>query len=245
MNHPLTVAATRPLPVLVLLATIAVFLTAHYIVVPLGLIAYVVMVWMMAHDPAILTPKPQRPQLARINSTTFQTKLKAIDTSRRDIERSADSSPAALQKILLPIAEQADELYYQAHGLAEKGQIIEQYLQASQPQRLQNDIYDLDQRIAATSDQYTRDQLEETRAALIDRQQNAQALETYYSRITAQLQNIAANLDNVLAETVRLRASDAGAATRISQDVSEQMRNLNADMDAFQHVLEGALSGAI
>ncbi|GAA5528409.1 VirB3 family type IV secretion system protein [Herpetosiphon gulosus] len=241
-RHPLQVAATKPLPLIVLAVGVVMALTIYPWLIVVAIIAYGLMVWMLANDPNILVQKQEAPKLAKITSLTFQSHLEAIDRTRREIVRSTNVTAGPLQRLLQPIADQANELFQQAHGLADKGQLIEQYLQTSQPHGLQPQIDSLDQRIAMTKDSYTVDQLKETRAALIDRQQNAQALATYYDRITAQLQNIAANLDNVLAETVRLRASEAASATQTSQEVAERLSNLNADMDAFQHVLEGAMS---
>ena len=241
-QHPLAIAARQPLALLVLLATILMTIFVHWLVLPLGIIAYGVVVWTAANDPRILQPKVAPPKLAKITSRTFQAQLDGIDRTRDEIVRTAGSAAGPLARLLQPIADQANELYHQANGLADKGQIIEQYLATAQSHTLQFQIDSLDQRIATTRDQYTIDQLKETRAALIDRHQNAEALSTYYDRITAQLQNIGANLDNVLAETVRLRASEAASASQASSDVAERLSNLNADMDAFQHVLEGALS---
>jgi hypothetical protein len=62
----------------------------------------------------------------------------------------------------------------------------------------------------------------------------------------AQLQNICANLNNVLSETVRLRTADAVSADSTSNQVADRLRDLNADMSAFQTMLDTALvqSGA-
>lgn len=241
-QHPLLVAARQPLALTVLVATLLMTIFVHRLTLPLGLIAYGATVWTAANDPTLMTPKSVSVKLAKITSRTFRVHLDAIDRTRDEITRTAGSVQGPLARLLQPIAEQATELYNQANGLADKGQIIEQYLQASQSDNLQLQIDSLDQRIGTTRDQYTLDQLKATRAALIDRQQNAQALATYYDRITAQLQNIAANLDNVLAETVRLRAAEVATASQASSDVAERLSNLNADMDAFQQVLEGALT---
>lgn len=241
-QHPLAVAARQPLALLVLAATILISVFVVWWMLPLGLVAYAVTVWSAANDPNILYRKPERPKLAKITSQTFKSWLDSIDRVRREIDRTADESAAPLQRILRPIAEQADELHAQANALADKGQVIEHYLQTSQPQRLSADIAALDQRIHGTRDQYTADQLKETRAALIDRQQNAEALTTFLDRIMAQLQNICANLENILAETVRLRTAEAATASTVSTEISERLMSLNADMDAFQQVLEGAIS---
>lgn len=242
MADRLLLAARRPLALLVLAAMIATAATAHWWAMPVGVVAYGLMVWFAAGDPILTAAPAEKPRLERITSRTFQAQLESIDRTRREIGRSVAMSPASLQRLLQPIADQAEEVFVQANGLAGKGQIIEQYLQGTNPQQVQGQILGLDQRIAGTSDAYTRDQLIETRAALIDRQQNAQALETYYNRVMAQLQNISANLENVQAETVRLRASESATASTTSTAVADQLRDMNADMDAFQHVLEGALS---
>ncbi len=61
-------------------------------------------------------------------------------------------------------------------------------------------------------------------------------------RILAQLQNISASLDNVLAETVRLRTADAVSADTATNQVAQRLSDLKSDMDAFQMVLDTALA---
>ena len=77
--------------------------------------------------------------------------------------------------------------------------------------------------------------------------QNVRDLDTYIGRISAQLQNISASLDNVLAETVRLRTADAASANSTTRQVARRLADLKSDMDAFQAVLDTALarSGAM
>ena len=126
--------------------------------------------------------------------------------------------------------------------LCEKGEIIEQYLTNVNSQALQDRINTIDRQLTTTTDQYTIHQLQETRDALTDKQNNARDLETYRGRINAQLQNISASLDNVLAETVRLRTADAVSANTTSNQVAQRLSDLKADMDAFQRVLDTALT---
>jgi hypothetical protein len=73
-------------------------------------------------------------------------------------------------------------------------------------------------------------------------QTDLQDLETYIGRISAQLQNISASLDNVLADTVRLRTADAASAGAATNNVAERLMNLKSDMRAFQQVLDTAIS---
>ena len=69
-------------------------------------------------------------------------------------------------------------------------------------------------------------------------------LTTYVGRIQAQLQNIHANLENVLATTVRLRTADAVSADPLTNQVAQRLSDLKADMDSFQKVLDTALASA-
>ena len=162
--------------------------------------------------------------------------------SASKIVRSVSQASGALGRLLMPIGDQARELVAEAYILCDKGQIIESYLATSNQRALQDQINALDQRIAATHDPYTQQQMQETRQALAERQANARDLETYIGRILAQLQNISANLDNVLAETVRLRTADAVSADTATNQVAQRLSDLKADMDAFQRVLDTALT---
>jgi hypothetical protein len=234
-------AARRPLALLVLAVAIAAGLVVAIWLLPLGLLAYALMVFLLARDPELqdLARRPARP---RLSSPTFRSQLDAIERTQQEIERSVGQATGALGRLLQPIGEQARELVEQAYILCDKGQIIERYLATTNQRALQDQINAVDQRLAATHDPYTRQQLLETRQALVERQGHARDLETYIGRILAQLQNISANLDNVLAETVRLRTADAVGADTATNQVAQRLSDLKNDMDAFQRVLDTALS---
>jgi chromosome segregation ATPase len=234
-------AARRPLALLVLVVAIAAGLTIALWLLPLGLLAYLGTVFLAARDPE-LQALSQRPARPRLSSQTFRAQLDAIERTQQEIGRSVSQASGALGRLLMPIGDQARELVAEAYTLCDKGQIIEGYLATSNQRALQDQINALDHRLAATQDQYTRQQMQETRQALAERQQNARDLETYIGRILAQLQNISANLDNVLAETVRLRTADVVSADTATNQVQQRLSDLKADMDAFQRVLDTAIT---
>lgn len=245
MNN-LTIAATRPLHIAVLLVSVVAGLAVTIWLLPLGLLVYAGAVLLAARDPGLsaTTLRPARPApLPKLSSPTFRAVVDEIDRSQREVERSAQAAPPPLAAALRPMVAQTRELVVEAHNLAAKGQIIEQYLATSNPRQLQAQIEGFDIQIAATKDPYTIQQLQEARASIADRQRNAADLETYIGRINAQLANIDASLDNVLAETVRLRTADAVAASSMSGQVAERLRDMKADMDAFQRVLDSAMTG--
>jgi hypothetical protein len=210
---------------------------------PLGLLAYVAAVLLSARDPDVAAEAQRPAPLPTLTSPTFRAVIAEIDRSQREVERSVAAAPAPLTNALRPVVAQSRELVTEAHDLASKGQIIEQYLATANSRQLQDQINKIDMQISNTKDAYTLQQLQETRAALADRQRNATDLETYIGRINAQLANIDASLDNVLAETVRLRTADAVAASSMSGQVADRLRDIKADMDAFQRVLDSAMTG--
>jgi chromosome segregation ATPase len=247
MNN-LTHAATRPLHLLVLVVAIVSGLIGAIWLMPLGLIIYGVSVVLAARDPAMAVSAERSARsaaAARISSPTFRALINDIDRSQREVERSVAQAEPALTRLMDNVISQTRELVNQAHALADKGQLIEGYLATINYRQIQDQLEKLDVQIANTRDAFTLQQLQETRAALVDRQSNAQALETYIGRINAQLQNIDANIDNVLAETLRLRTADMVSANSASNQVAERLRDMNTDMTTFQKVLDTALSHAV
>lgn len=243
------VAARQPLALAVLLTAIVAGLTVALWLLPLGLLVYAIVVLLAGRDPATAAAASQQARRAarpQLTSRTFRAIVNKIDRAQQEVARSVAQAPPPLATLLQSVTQQTHDLVEQAHLLASKGQVIEAYLTALNYRQIQDQLNQIDAQIARTQDSYTLQQLRETRTALVDRQSNAQALETYIGRITAQLQNIDANLDNVLAETVRLRTADVVSADSMSNDVAQRLRDLNTDMDTFQRVLDTALvqSGA-
>ena len=238
---PYGFAARRPLALLVLVVAIVAGLVVAIWLLPLGLLAYALIVFLSARDPELLALSQRAPR-PRLSSPTFRAQLDAIERTQQEIGRSAGQADGALERLLLPINDQARELVEQAYTLCDKGQIIERYLTTTNQRALQDQINGIDQRLATTQDDYTKQQLQETRQALLERQRNARDLETYIGRILAQLQNISASLDNVLAETVRLRTADVVSADTATNQVAQRLSDLKSDMDTFQRVLDTALT---
>jgi hypothetical protein len=238
---PYLAALVRPLNLLVLLVAVAAGATVGIWLLPLGLVAYALAVWLAGRDPQAAR-QAARPRPAKLSSVTFRTIVEEIDRSQRAVEDAVAQAEGPLARVLGSVLAQTEELVGQVHMLASKGQLIEQYLAANSPAQLQSQIDNLDIQLSATSDAYTVQQLQDTRRALVDRQSNARALETYIGRIMAQLTNIDANLDNVLAEVIRLRTADAVSADSTSNQVAQRLSDLNADMTAFQSVLDTALT---
>jgi len=243
MPNPFLYAARQPLAMIVLLFALLGGALIYLWLLPLGLLAYGLMVFLGGRDP-LLAAASQRTPRPRISSPTFRKQLNAVERTQQEILRSVAQAEGPVARLLIRIGDQTGELVEQAYELCDKGQVIEGYLTRVNVQEIQNRISATDRQIAATADTYTLQQLQEARAALAEKQRNAADMITYSGRIQAQLQNIHASLDNVLAETVRLRTADIVAADSVTNQVAQRLADLKSDMDTFQRVLDSALATA-
>jgi chromosome segregation ATPase len=243
MANSYAYAARQPLAISVLLLAGLGGLLIYWWLLPLGLLAYGLMVFLGGQDPAVAAASQRAPR-PRLSSATFRTQIDALERTQQEIQRSVAQADGPVGRLMARITDQARELVEQAYELSDKGQIIEGYLARVNLADLQQRINTTDRQLAATADPYTLQQLQETRAALAEKQRNAADLTTYIGRIQAQLQNIHANLDNVLAETVRLRTADAVSADSATNQVAQRLSDLKSDMDSFQRVLDTALATA-
>jgi septal ring factor EnvC (AmiA/AmiB activator) len=239
-SSPLRRAALRPIPLLIFGLALFAGLRVAWWLLPLGLIVYAVLVLLTSRDPNIAYARP-RP---RITSASFRVRIAAIERAQREIQRSVAQADAPMQRLLTPIANQASELVEDAYELSAKGQVIEQYLARTDIAQLQQRIDEADRTFRVTADSYIARQLEETINALTQKQRNASELSNYIGRIQAQLQNITANLDNVLAETVRLRTADSLSANSATSQVAQRLSDIQSDMQVFKRVLDTALAQA-
>jgi len=215
-------------------------LTLALWLLPLGLLAYAAQVLLLLRAPAPVAPPRPTPRPV-LGSAPLNARLAAISRSRDAIAESAAGSAAPLARLLGTISSQAGALVDDAWQLAERGEIIERYLALLDVRAIAGDIARLEGQLASTSDDYTAEQLRQALAARREKHDNAAALQTFRDRIDAQLLNIAATLENTLAETVRLRTADAVGAGDGASEVTRRLSDLRADMSAFRQVLDTAV----
>lgn len=243
MSNPYLYAARHPLAITVLVLAIIGGLFIYLWLLPLGLLAYGAMIVTGARDPELIASS-QRPSRPRLGSNVFRAQLKAIERTQSEIERTVARTEGPLAALLSRIRDQTRELVEQAYTLADRGQLIEAYLKQLKAESLTDRISAIDIQISSTTDPFTVQQLRETRETLLAKQRNADDLQTYIGRINAQLQNIHANLDNTLAEIVRLRTADVVSASPITSQVAQRLSDLKTDMDTFQRILDTAVATA-
>ncbi len=235
------VAARKPLFLAVLGVAILTGLLVSPLLLVAGLVVYVVVVLLAAQDKTLVEQQELRRKRKGLHSQTFLYKITLIELAEQEVEKTIHGAGAELRRTLAStIGRQTEELVDQSYLLAQKGQQIEQYLQRINLAGLQQRINELQQRIQSTLDQYTREQLEQTHRALVGQRDSAAALQTYIERISSQLENIHANLQAMPAQILRMRASEVDAQL-LSEQVANQISDLNTDMHAFMNVLDSAM----
>lgn len=240
MRRSFAAAAARPQHLLVLGVALIAGLSIALWLLPVGLLAYAALVVLSLREAAT-TPVPRRP-VAPPAGTAFQPQLDAITRAQAQLSDSVAATDGPLRPALERVTAQVTGIVEEAYTLAAKGQTIAVYLHGVNLGDLNGQLARVESQISRATDPGLRKQYEETRAAVADRLHNAQALGTYRERIAAQLETIGANLDNVLAETVRLRAAaptDSGVTT---DSVAARLSDVRADMDALAQVLDTALT---
>jgi hypothetical protein len=195
-------AARQPLAIAVLLVGLISGLTIFWWLLPLGVLMYLAMVWLVARDP-VLVAAGRRPTRSSQISPTFRLQMDTIGRTSQEIQRSVtQGSGGAASRLLLRVGEQTGALVALANELCMRGQQIEQQLATKK-----------------------------TQPADASRQQGL------IERIQMQLQHIAANLDNVLAETVRLRIADASSADNLIEQMATRLDALRGEVESFQQSL--------
>ena len=243
MRVPLLSAATRPLNLFLLVLALAAGVVIALWLLPVGLAVYVALTLLAMRDGELAQQLQARAKVLRVpRGTIFEQQLAAIAQAQRQIAASVAAADGPLRAVLTRVTAQVDSIVEEAHALAIKGQTVVSYLGQTDVAALNAQLVRLDNQLKMATDPMLRQQYGETRAAIVEQLNNAQALSTYRERIIAQLDNIGAQLNNVLAETVRLRAAPAVDMSSSTDSVSARLADVRADMDALGQMLDTALT---
>lgn len=243
MRVPFVVAARQPLNLFVLAFAFVVGLTVALWLLPVGLVVYAALVGLSVRDTGLAIRMNQPAPVPRPHQTVFQAQIDGVVNTQGSIKQSVANAPPLLRQALGNVTGQVDGIVQQAFDLATKGQTLVDYLDTTNHVELDTQLIRTERQLQGATDPMLRQQYTETRDALRERIANLDALQTYRNRITAQLDNICANLENVLSETVRLRTAGIVPSNGAADDVSTRLGDLRADMDAFGKVLDTALTG--
>lgn len=234
-------ALFKPLNLVVLLVAVAAGLMIALWLLPVGLVTYAALVVLTLRLPKPAPAPAPRPVLSANN--VFAPQLVNIARTHDLINASVASADGPLRATLERITQQVDGITNEAYVLASKGDPIVHYLGQVDRRELVEQQRQVERQMDAATDAPLKQQYNATHTALGEQIAHADALNLYLKRIGAQLDTINVNLDNVLAETVRLRTAPSLDVSPSTDNVSARLADLRADMNALTQVLDRALTG--
>lgn len=163
-----------------------------------------------------------------------------IITSREKIQRFYDQAEPFLQQILGDLF-QVDNLVERSGAFLLKAQTIRNYLASEDVEKIHGDIITLEEKIQQVSDDFSQQQYQQ---ALEARQKHLESLEDIqkiYERLISQLTNISLSLDSIYSRMMKLKSSDYSLKSAESDQVSEQLNRLVADVEQLDAALNDNL----
>jgi Ni,Fe-hydrogenase I large subunit len=132
---------------------------------------------------------------------------------------------------------QVENLVERSGAFLLKAQTIQNYLDSEDLEKIYDDIAALEGKIQQVSDEFSKQQY---RQALEARQKHLESLEDIHKideRLISQLTNISLSLDSIYSRMMKLKSSDYSMKSAESDQVSEQLNRLVADVEQLDAAL--------
>lgn len=233
MRSPVLIALFHPLNLFMLLAAAMAGLISAWWMFPLGLVFWLIMVVMVALDPAlrINVRREQRAPLAR----RFERYFDRIERAQINVFNSLHNAPSDLRRAMQPVLDEMDLLVNRTHALCLRMTNLDNYRLVSESQsNLQNDLRRVQEALAQTQDPLARRQYEESERALQARLADQQAIAGQLDRVEAHLLGLANEMDGVVADALRLQALGVQVARQQAAQLVHRLRQAQAELARFE-----------
>ncbi|MEK7276441.1 MAG: hypothetical protein AAB427_03755 [Chloroflexota bacterium] len=222
-------ALFNPLNISMLVVSAAAGLCSAWWLFPLGVVLWIVMVVRVATDPNTRLAQEMKSRAAV--ASRFQAQFNRIERAQVSLVGSLSSSSSAMQRALLPIRDEMDRVVDQAYSLCSRMTALENYRAVrAGATNFEIELARIDARIAETTDPRVKQEYEETKRSTQARLTALQAIASLSERVETQLSGLAAEMDGVLAEVLRLQslkpeqaATGVTPVVRILHDQAEQL----------------------
>jgi len=216
----------------------AAFAAMPIVLVP-GVLAYGILTWLRVErwkdaktDDAW---RPVEPPLEGLTPPNAARVVQAVNVQKHMLHEIATAAPEH-RPLLAASAERARELVRSTADLTRLLQRIEALLRVAEPRLAEG--ADLERRMKQTSDAAAR---EGYAKALAQHREKAKALAELRGRAErydAQLRAIQLALETAVAQVVRIKSADGGAATTESARVAEALQSLSIDVEALAETVD-------
>ncbi len=234
MRSPYLIAFTNPLNLTMLGLTLAAGLCSAWWLLPVGLLAWLVMFFNVAQDPALRVAFKMQARTSAL-SPRFQTLYDQVARSQARLFNALATANAATRLTLQPIHDEVETLTDYVYEVCQRMTGPENYLkvtQASSDFTSQRALAVL--ALESTSDPLVKKEKQEALAALDDKMKAVQNVENLLSRVEAQVRTVASDIDAALADIMRLQAVGGQEAAKHVPALVQRLRRQLADLKTFE-----------
>ncbi|RJS25934.1 hypothetical protein DRW03_05550 [Corallococcus sp. H22C18031201] len=158
--------------------------------------------------------------------------------ARRSLENALEDAPAGVRAQLGLALTSLRELEERAWRLAARGDELSAFLRATDAQAVREAIRVTSQQATQAKDAEARAQYASARAAHEAQLQALRDIGAAHDRVLANLTRIAATMQGLPAQVMRLRALDAQATESMYGDLNEELGRMNGELGAFEESLQ-------
>ncbi|MBX5480459.1 MAG: hypothetical protein IRZ16_01225 [Myxococcaceae bacterium] len=169
---------------------------------------------------------------------TVDPRLARIDAACERIASELEQAPESVKAYLGASAQTASELRKICLGLVEREKVLRAESSAQALAFLAQERAELEQKIAAATDEGIRRSLKSAVAAIEDQQRQRAALKTSADRLDAELTRLQWTLDGMATQLVRLRTAGSEVTAGATDEVLRTVQQLHDEIDAIAEALE-------
>lgn len=233
MRSPFLSALLNPLNLSMLALVVAAGLCAAWWWAPIGIVLWVVMVAIIATDPAaqVTNKIDQRQPLAQ----RYQRAFNLLQRTQVSIFNSVNNGPRPLRNPLQPVVSLSENLIDQAYRLCTRMSVLENHRLVS-PSKIDINaqIAEQQRKFDQAEDAMVKREYEESIEALNKRLGSIINLEKQLNRTEAQLSSLNSELNQTLTEIIRIQALDADQAKGFIPQIINSMGKTQKEFMTFE-----------
>jgi hypothetical protein len=216
-----------------LMASVLAGLISAWWLFPLGLVFWMIMVTMVARDPALRLnfETGRRSSLAR----RFQPYFDRVERARVSVFNSLAHAPAEVRRAMQPVQKEMEALVDRTYGLCHRMTSLDNYRMVAESQsNLEGDLRRIEEAIEQAQDPLVRKEYQESRRTLQARLADQRAIVGQMDRVEAQLLSVATEMDRIVADVLRLQAVGGQEARRRPAQLVRRLRAQQAELTRFE-----------
>lgn len=204
-----------------------------------GISLYFGLLWYEALHPERETPPEQgeEPTLS-----LYSAELAAAEAARARIAAALSGPDRSLARLLSPIQQQADQVVQRLQALVQRLARIDAFLSRRNPEEIRNSLAALESQIAATRDEFTRQQYLQAHEVRKSELRDYDELQLCAQRARAQIINALTTLEAAEAKVIKLQTADLQNAGLVRDSVTSSLQALSQEMAGFQESLDATLA---